>query len=106
MKYIAILRQEGEGCDHSIGCGVNTIQFEAENYIEAGKKLKLIVFENYNHDDARLKSLHYYQIDGTYDADVKKWYEEFAILNREKKEKEKELAERMELQRLVKKYGR
>lgn len=106
MKFIAILRQEGEGCDYTIGCGVNTIQFEAENALEAGKKLKLIVFENYNHDEAKLKSLHYYQVDGTYEADIKRWYNEFAeekILREQTAVKEKELAE---LQRLLNKYGK
>lgn len=105
MKFIAILRQEGEGCDYTIGCGINVIQFEAEDYIEAAKKLKLIVYENYNNDDARLKSLIYYHVDGTYDTDIKKWYDEFATLKVQKIEKEKELSERMELERLLKKYG-
>lgn len=106
MKFIAILRQEGEGCDYTIGCGINTIQFEAENALEAGKKLKLIVFENYNHDEAKLKSLHYYQVDGTYEADIKRWYNEFAeekTLREQTAVKEKELAE---LQRLLNKYGK
>jgi hypothetical protein len=106
MKYIAILRQDGEGCDYTIGCGVNTIQFEAENALEAGKKLKLIVFENYNYDERKLKSLYYYQIDGTYEADIKKWYDEFIheeVVRIQDQDTQRELAE---LERLLKKYNK
>lgn len=104
MKYIAILRQEGQGCDYTIGCGINTIQFEAENTIDAGLKLKMIIYENYNHSEAKLKSAHYYPVEGTYEADIGRWYAEFAAeKNRSLQEdlKRKELAE---LERLLNKY--
>jgi L-fucose isomerase-like protein len=34
-SYIAVLKEWGEGCDYTIGCGVETIRFGAENMEEA-----------------------------------------------------------------------
>ena len=104
MKYIAILRQNG-GCDYTIGCGVNTIQFEAENALEAGKKLKEIVRESYSGEESQLSSAVYYEVGASFEADMKRWYSEF---EHEKKQaidnalRDKELAE---LERLKKKYN-
>ncbi len=42
MKYIAVLHQDGEGCDYTIGCGTRVEYTEAESMKEA--------FENFSKD--------------------------------------------------------
>jgi phosphoenolpyruvate carboxylase len=92
MKYIAILRQDGEGCDYTIGCGINTIEFEANDALEAGLKLKEIVRENYNNSERKLKSA--------------KWYSAFETENLKRVMEEQTRKELLELERLQQKYGK
>jgi len=49
MKFVAVLKQKGGGCDYTIGCGITYKIFEAEN-IEAAKRYlydKIVVGETY-----------------------------------------------------------
>jgi len=39
-KFIAIRVQNGEGCDYTIGCGINYEEVEADNFEDAWEKLK------------------------------------------------------------------
>ena len=39
-KFIAIRVQNGEGCDYTIGCGMNYSEVEADNFDDAWEKLK------------------------------------------------------------------
>ena len=34
MKFIAVLKQQGEGCDYSIECGKTTIEIDANTLEE------------------------------------------------------------------------
>jgi hypothetical protein len=104
MKYIAILRQEG-GCDYTIGCGINTVLFEAENVVQAAEKLQQIVKETYNSDQFILKSANFYQISGSYEVDLKVWYQQFSQEKESIVERELREAELAELERLKKKYN-
>jgi endonuclease III-like uncharacterized protein len=106
MKYIAILRQDGEGCDYTIGCGINTIEFEANDALEAGLKLKEIVRENYNNSEKKLKSAVYYEIKAGYTCDLPKWYSAFETENLKRVMEEQTRKELLELERLQQKYGK
>jgi hypothetical protein len=104
MKYIAILRQEG-GCDYTIGCGINTVLFEADNAYQAAKKLQEIIKESYNSDDFFLKSADFYEISGSYEVDLKLWYQQFSQEKESIVERKLREAELAELERLKKKYN-
>lgn len=104
MKYIAILRQEG-GCDYTIGCGINTIQFEADSPKEAAEKLQNIIKDNYNSDEHRLKQVNFYEIKNSYEVDVDLWYKKFDDEINAIQRKEQEKAEWAEYLRLKEKFG-
>lgn len=40
MKFVAIMEQEGEGCDYTIGCGISTMEFSAESAEAALEQVK------------------------------------------------------------------
>lgn len=40
MKFIALLKQSGEGCDYTIGCGRTWIDFESQDRQQALEYLK------------------------------------------------------------------
>lgn len=102
--YVAILRQDN-GCDYTIGCGVNVIRFEASDSIEAALKLKDIIGNDYSHEERKLKSVVYYETKGTYEVDLDRWYSELEYENRKAKEDEVIAKELAELERLQKKYN-
>ena len=39
MKFIAIVEQSGDGCDYSIGCGIDYEEIEADTINDAWQKL-------------------------------------------------------------------
>lgn len=102
-KYIAVLKQEG-GCDYTIGCGIKTIQFDAVDFIDAGKLLKEMVSEDYIGEHS-LSVLEYYEIAAAYEADLKRWYSEFEHNARVAEQNEIQRKELIELERLKKKYN-
>ena len=104
MKYIAILRQEG-GCDYTIGCGINTIQFEAVNAQEAAAKLQEIVNENYSGEEQRLKTIHFFEAANSYEVDLNKWYKKIDDQKAAKKLKQENEADWAEFLRLKEKFG-
>jgi len=40
-EFVCILKQKGEGCDYTIGCGTVAYSFEAADYDAAFEKVKL-----------------------------------------------------------------
>ena len=60
-KFIAELHQKGEGCDYTIGCGIDVIQIDASNMDEAISKLQSIIDEEYT-DDRSLKEAIIYEV--------------------------------------------
>ena len=77
--YIAVLKQEGEGCDYTIGCGINILRFDTDNATKARELLIEEIRENYNYDEAMLESVDLYHASKC-DFDLKKAY---SILNKE-----------------------
>ena len=60
-KFIAELHQKGEGCDYTIGCGIDVIEIDASNMDEAISKLQSIIDEEYT-DDISLKEAIIYEV--------------------------------------------
>jgi hypothetical protein len=56
MKFICVMKQSGEGCDYTIGCGMNFITVDAVDAEEAAVKINKVWFmsdyENGNADPA------------------------------------------------------
>jgi len=106
MKFVAILKQEAEGCDYTIGCGVKTIKFDAETSAEATQFLKKYVKENNNHEETKLSNIMFYEVKASYEVDVNTWYAQFDKEAAEIKRQENESKELAELERLKKKYNK
>lgn len=55
--YALHMEQEGEGCDYSIGCGIQVVKLKATTLLEAREEVKQI-FDDYGvaHIDNKLKS--------------------------------------------------
>jgi len=47
MIYYIYLKQEGEGCDYTIGCGNYLTYFDAENIVEAQNKIEQLIKEQF-----------------------------------------------------------
>lgn len=57
-KFIAIIKQHGEGCDYTIGCGLRVIDIDATDKESAFKKLlKNSLFIDVSNGDADPSSL-------------------------------------------------
>ena len=110
MRYVIILEQRGEGCDYTIGCGINYKTIEAKDFEEAQAKAKAYVIENYTYGceyDRSLCDLEYMTIAAAPTSlPINEWWDE----ERKKELKElrdvKEAEERAELARLQKKYNK
>ena len=50
MRYYAYLKQKGEGCDYTIGCGNTLREFEANDDFDASQILTDIIREEYTGD--------------------------------------------------------
>lgn len=104
MKYLALLRQEG-GCDYTIGCGINTVAFKAENVTEAAEKLRSIVEENYSSNEFILKSAHLYEVATKYEIDLALWYNEINNSRKIKEDRDIKDQELAEFERIKGKYN-
>lgn len=103
MTYKAYLKQIGEGCDYSIGCAQTVISIEAKDIEEAKTKLKEIIKEEY-YDERSLETCELYEINKIVDINVGEIYAEMIEeLNTYNEELMKE-RERMEYERLKRKY--
>ena len=113
MKYIAYLQQDG-GCDYSIGCGHGVFEIEAEDIIEATKKLKIEVLGKWLKEDGEfeegywgeyvLKSIVIFEVSQLHKIPLQDWYKEGQNkIDKFKKNADKE-DEIAEYQRLKKKY--
>lgn len=60
MIYKAYLKQQGEGCDYTIGCAQTVIEIEAQNIDEAKQKLKIIYKPKKNAQALVLTLNHHY----------------------------------------------
>lgn len=49
MAYFLYMKQSGEGCDYTIGCGAKLVRLDAENVVDA-RALALAAFEDYGID--------------------------------------------------------
>lgn len=104
-RFKAYLKQEGEGCDYTIGCGRTVVDIEAESMDEAKEVLKEIIADEYNCDEVMLHSVELMEISSIIDFDIKAFY---SLLKKQEDEANGIIAEeneRLEYERLKTKFG-
>ena len=75
--YKAYLKQAGEGCDYTIGCGYTSFAIEAEDMDAAIIELIKIIKEEYSHYEARLDCVELCEISKIYNGlDLNSLYKE------------------------------
>lgn len=110
--FYAYLTQASEGCDYTIGCGMELVKLKAATRDEATAELKRLVQgyvedgwrqEGYTHEQ-KLKEALLLEVSGADPMPVQDWYTE-ADLEDEARERQKiEAEERALLDRLQNKY--
>ena len=105
-KYKAYLKQDGEGCDYTIGCGQTLIDIEAENIKDAKIQLKEIIADEYNNDECRLETVEIYEISWFIDFDIQHFYEQLEKMQELANNKLKDESDILEYERLKIKFGK
>lgn len=113
MKFVAIFKQHGEGCDYTIGCGMRYEIFEAASRQDATEKLykKIVDGETYSSEtcwpysgDTELSYLVLAELPDYLPIDD--WNAEIDSRIQEQRDRFKKEDEIKELERLKAKYER
>lgn len=101
-QYKALLIQATEGCDYTIACGEKVVDLNAKNIEEAKEKLKLLILEDYNHEEVKLERAELYEIRNKIDVDTSSIYAKHLeyranLLKKQKEEEERHLYEELKL---------
>ena len=118
-KYLAVLKQWGEGCDYTIGCGNTTSIVSGENFKDAFNNLakdwgwiaddpKDYYFSTYDDDgEMELESVALYEIaDEDSGHTFINWKNEYQQQEKERKILQAKKKEEEEFQRLARKLGK
>ena len=97
--FVAYLKQNG-GCDYTIGCGKMVIHIKGKNIEEAMQNLKCKILEEYD----ELTEAALFEVKTETCVPIKKWYRERDEHDQEEEAKEKLEAERVEYEKLKKKF--
>ncbi len=98
-KYKVYLKQAGEGCDYTIGCGQKLITIEAENIEKATDKLAKIIQEDYSCDETKLEKVEMYEVGVFGVLDIANFYKQLEEMEQKKINLEKEKPEKIEYER-------
>lgn len=105
MKYIAYLKQKGEGCDYTIGCAHTVIDLEASSIEEAIKELTSEILDSYGSDEVMLDEVELYEVAQVVKIPVKRIYDQRDEFKAQQAQNESDEAERIEFERLKQKFG-
>ena len=90
-KFVAYVKQAGEGCDYTIACGYELVYLKADNYSDAIVEIRLMLGdEGFQYLIQRLTLI---EVAEDWNINVKKIYAEIA--EAENKNKKKSEAKRM-----------
>jgi hypothetical protein len=103
MKYYAYLKQHGEGCDYTIGCGNTIIDFEANSDDDARIQLGKIIMDDY-YGDQELSDVKLFKDE--IDFNIEQVYSDMNSANDEAEQKMQHLKDIEEFKRLQKKLGK
>lgn len=106
--FMAVMKQHGEGCDYTIGCGMKYVELKAWNEGEALQELKHLVigddkdYEGGYTGDSKLEEAFIVKVAAQ--VNLEAWYHEYAAHWSGEADREKEKQEKEELARLKEKY--
>jgi hypothetical protein len=116
MKFAIVLKQDGEGCDYTIGCGMTMMSLESKTLAEALCEAKryfvgtihepshaLMLFDRPNPPQPDLKYAKLVQV--VEDLPIQEWYDTVVSWDEEKERGAAEAKERAEFERLKGKFG-
>ena len=101
MSYIAWIRQRGEGCDYTIGCGHNLYELKAETQEEAFAAVEAMMAETVCFDHAeQYEAITIYEVVDIYEVNVDALYKKeearlATLAAQDIEQKEKALYERL-----------
>lgn len=108
-RYIAILHQAGEGCDYTIGCGLNVIELQSSNQMDAINELTRMIEGDEDNGsytgERQLENVDLYEISREIEFNVEDVYNELNQHVEEERISDEETREKEEYQRLHQKYG-
>ena len=77
IQILLIFIQDGQGCDYTIGCGINYKIIELETgddfYNRLNEEVEIILSEEYT-EERKLKKLRMFQLAGSIDFDLDDFY--------------------------------
>ena len=84
-RYMALIEQDGEGCDYSIACGRDWIILKSHNTEDAKSELSQKIAEEYQ-DERRLKSAIILEVANTLVVQLSDVYAAIGLAKRAEKE--------------------
>ena len=107
-EYTVILRQAGEGCDYTIGCGVSVSEYDldATNPTAAIKELTDVLIEEgaFSNPDQEISEGYIVPSEAVIELDIKGIVKRMRDQRAEEERQIAEAKERKELERLQRKY--
>jgi hypothetical protein len=105
MKFVAYLKQIGDGCDYTIGCGQKLIGLDAQTWAEARAEMRKLLADNYSHDESRLETVTIYEVKTAERVPVDDWYAEIEDEEDQAQEARDKENRRREYERLKREFG-
>ncbi len=103
-KFVAYIKQAGDGCDYTIACGYKLVHLKSDNYDDAMLEIRKLLGEDGQEDaytgDIALESVRLIEVANSWKVDVAKIYGEIAAVEKTRKDEAKRLRDYNEYQRL------
>jgi hypothetical protein len=103
MIYV-LVRNQGGGCDYTIGCGIAVTTLDAKNEADALVEARIHILQDNFHDETRLESAMLLAVESRFGLPIKHWYAEEQERRDAEEKYRKELNERAEFERLSAKF--
>lgn len=105
MEYKAYIKQDGEGCDYTIGCAQTVIDIQADSIENARVKLLEIIEEDYTSLERRLDFAEIYEVGQTMRLNLHTFYNHYETKFKKRIQDVNDEKEQKEYERLQAKFG-
>lgn len=114
MKYFAYFKQQGDGCDYTIGCGQRLIELNGETYADAWNDFYKRFLDDYDPyfgnfweegNENYMKSVVIYGISEIIPFDFESYGHSMANKKKIERDTKQERLDREEYERLKRKFG-
>lgn len=102
-RFVALLKQAGDGCDYTIECGTKVVTLDAATAEEAVVAARELLREY--RDESALESMQILALAGSFAAPVDTWYKEFKAEADDAVAAKQRMTDYAELMRLHEKLG-